>query len=258
MPQNIKTLTRYTVIMTAVFPRLGGRAEALQRDKPDHLFRLWQPRGVGLVIAALVLLAYMILNVAILVVVPQVSLTSDGKGQGLPGRYYATVVFSLVALAIAYYAFVIGDATTERIERRPGRGGGEPAVVEDVVEEVEGLWGSTGFSLLSLAHVRCRIRKDLVYDAEMERVRHFGRRWRAFYILRQDLRVGRRHLSPLHSPVLVITTCADRRNPVARHRTRSRVRKLPSTYCTGSLGANGIFDGMILHGSGFGIGCLAS
>lgn len=180
--------------MAAVFPRLGGRAEALQRDKPDHLFRLWQPRGAGLVVAALVLLAYIALNVAILVVVPQVSLTSDGKGQGLPGRYYATVVFSLVGLALAYYVFVISDATTEYIERRSGGGGGgggEPVIVE----EVEGLWGSKGFSLLSLAHVRCRIRKDLVYDSEMERVRHFGRRWRAFYILRRDLRVSsRRHL----------------------------------------------------------------
>ncbi|KAL2274877.1 hypothetical protein FJTKL_02697 [Diaporthe vaccinii] len=90
-------------------PRLGGRAEALQRDKPDHLFRLWQPRGAGLVVAAVVLLAYIALNVAVLVVVPQVSLTSDGKGQGLPGRYYAAVVFSLVGLALAYYAFVISD-----------------------------------------------------------------------------------------------------------------------------------------------------
>ncbi|KAK7705934.1 hypothetical protein SLS64_007886 [Diaporthe eres] len=161
------------------------------RDKPDHLFRLWQPRGAGFVVAAVVLLAYIALNVAILVVVPRVSLTSDGKGQGLPGRYYATVVFSLVGLALAYYALVISDATTEYVERRPGGGGGngEPVVV---VEEVEGLWGSKGFSLLSLAHVRCRIRKDLVYDAEMERVRHFGRRWRAFYILRRDLRVSSR------------------------------------------------------------------
>lgn len=182
--------------MAAVFPRLGERAEALQRAKPDHPFRLWQPRGPGLVVAALVLLAYMALNVAILVVVPQVSLTSDGRGQGLPGRYYATVVFGLIALAIAYYAFIIGDATTEHIERRPGRGGDEPAVVEEVVEEVEGLWGSTGFSLLSLAHVRCRIRKDLIYDGDMERVRHFGRRWRAFYILREDLRVSRRRFEP--------------------------------------------------------------
>lgn len=172
--------------MAVVFPRLGGRAEALQRDKPDHLLRLWQPRGIGLVVASLVLLAYIALNVAILVVVPQVSLTSDGKGQGLPGRYYATVVFSLVGLALAYYAFVVSDATTEYVERRPGGGG--PAVVE----EVGGLWGSRGFSLLSLAHVRCCIRKDLVYDAEMERVRHFGRRWRAFYILRMDLRVSSR------------------------------------------------------------------
>ncbi|KAK2599262.1 hypothetical protein N8I77_011032 [Diaporthe amygdali] len=170
------------LIMAAVFPRLGGRAEALQRDKPDHLFRLWQPQGVGLAIAVLVVLAYIGLNVAILVVVPQVSLTSDGKGQGLPGRYYATVVYSLVGLAIAYYVFVTSDATTEYVERRPG--GGEPRVVE----EVDGLWGSTGFSLLSLAGVRCRIRKDLVYDSEMERVRHFGRRWRAFYILRKDFR----------------------------------------------------------------------
>ncbi|KAK7710171.1 hypothetical protein SLS63_013034 [Diaporthe eres] len=179
------------LIMAAVFPRLGGRAEALKRDKPDHLFRLWQPRGAGFVVAAVVLLAYIALNVAILVVVPRVSLTSDGKGQGLPGRYYATVVFSLVGLALAYYALVISDATTEYVERRPGGGGGngEPVVV---VEEVEGLWGSKGFSLLSLAHVRCRIRKDLVYDAEMERVRHFGRRWRAFYILRRDLRVSSR------------------------------------------------------------------
>ncbi|KAL1875838.1 hypothetical protein Daus18300_003029 [Diaporthe australafricana] len=174
------------LIMALVFPRLGGRADALQRDKPDHLLRLWQPRGIGLVIAVTVVLAYIALNVAILVVVPRVSLTSDGKGQGLPGKYYAAVVYSLVALAIAYYTFVISDAATDYVERRPGSGGGggEPRVVE----EVEGLWGSTGFSLLSLARVRCRIRKDLVYDADMERVRHFGRRWRAFYILRKDLR----------------------------------------------------------------------
>lgn len=176
------------LIMAVVFPRLGGRAEALQRDKPDHLFRLWQPRGAGLVVAAVVLLAYIALNVAILVVVPQVSLTSDGKGQGLPGRYYAAVVFSLVGLALAYYAFVISDATTEHVERRPGGSGGNGEPAAAVVEKVEGLWGSKGFSLLSLAHVRCRIRKDLVYDADMERVRHFGRRWRAFYILRRDLR----------------------------------------------------------------------
>lgn len=178
--------------MAMVFPRLGGRADALQRDKPDHLLRLWRPRGVGLAVSAVVLLTYIALNVAILVVVPQVSLTSSGNGQGLHGRYYATVVYSLVALALAYYAFVVSDATTEYIERQPSRGGAaagggaEPAVVE----EVEGLWGSTGFSLLSFAKVRCRIRKDLVYDDKMERVRHFGRRWRAFYILRRDLRVS--------------------------------------------------------------------
>lgn len=172
------------MIMACVFPRLGGRAEALRRDMPDHLFRLWQPRGAGLAVATLVLLSYIALNVAILVVVPRVSLTSDGKGQGLPGRYYAAVVFSLVALALGYYALVISDAATEYVERRPG--GGEPAVVE----EVPGLWGSRGFSLLNLARVRLRIRKDLVYDADMERVRHFGRRWRAVYILRKDLRVS--------------------------------------------------------------------
>lgn len=191
IPQNFEELTHQNaVIMAVVFPRLGGRAEALQRDKPDHLFRLWQPRGAGLVVAAVVLLAYIALNVAILVVVPQVSLTSDGKGQGLPGRYYAAVVFSLVGLALAYYAFVISDATTEHVERRPGGSGGNGEPAAAVVEKVEGLWGSKGFSLLSLAHVRCRIRKDLVYDADMERVRHFGRRWRAFYILRRDLRVS--------------------------------------------------------------------
>lgn len=192
--------------MATVFPRLGGRAEALQRDKPDHLFRLWQPRGAGLIVATLVILAYIALNVAILVVVPQVSLTSDGKGQGLPGRYYAAVVFSLVALALAYYAFVISDATTEYVERRRGSGGGngEPAVVE----EVGGLWGSRGFSLLSLARVRCRIRKDLVYDADMERVRHFGRRWRAVYILRRDLRVSsRRQLRAGGRPLCFSSTC---------------------------------------------------
>lgn len=99
--------------MAAVFPRLGGRAEALKRDKPDHFFRLWQPRGIGLAIAVLVVLAYIALNVAILVVVPlpQVSLTSDGKGQGLAGKYYAAVIYSLIALAIAYYTFVISDSS---------------------------------------------------------------------------------------------------------------------------------------------------
>lgn len=103
--------------MACVFPRLGGCADALRRDKPDHLFRLWQPRGAGLAVAALVLLSYIALNVAILVVVPRVSLTSHGKGQGLPGRYCAAVVISLVALALAYYALVV------------------------VEEEVPGLWG---------------------------------------------------------------------------------------------------------------------
>lgn len=175
--------------MAALFPRLGGRAEALQRDKPDHLLQLWQPRGIGLVISTVVLLAYAALNAAILVVVPRVSLTSDDKGQGLHGQYYATVVFSLVALALAYYVSVTGGAATEHVERRPrsdGGGGSEPVVVG----QVEGLWGSRGYSLLSLAGVRCRVRKDLVYDTDMERVRHYGRRWRAVYILREDLRVS--------------------------------------------------------------------
>lgn len=200
--------------MACVFPRLGGRAEALRRDKPDHLFRLWQPRGAGLAVATLILLSYIALNVAILVVVPRVSLTSDGKGQGLPGRYYAAVVFSLVALALAYYALVISDASTEYVERRPG--GGEPAVVE----EVPGVWGSRGFSLLSLARIRLRIRKDLVYDADMERVRHFGRRWRAFYILRKDLRVSRLasgrpvgRSSSLHPPPILLRVHASGDKP---------------------------------------------
>lgn len=200
--------------MAIIFPRLGARAEALQRDKPDHLMRLWRTSGVGLAVSTVVMLAYMALNVAILVEVPRVSLTSDGRGQGLPGRHYATVVFSLVALAIAYYAFVISDATTEYVERRPVAGGANGAVVggagggngePTVVETAEGLWGSTGSSLLSLAHVRCRIRKDLIYDGDMERVRHFGRRWRAFYILREDLRVSRRRLFPF----LFVCACHD-------------------------------------------------
>lgn len=177
------------MIMVALFPRLGGRAEALQRDKPDHVLQLWQPSGVGLAISTVVLLAYAALNAAILVVVPRVSLTSDNKGHGLPGQYYATVVFSLVALALAYYVAVTGGAAAEHVVRRPssdGRCGSEPVVVG----RVEGIWGLRGFSLLTLAGVRCWIRKDLVYDTDMERVRHYGRRWRAVYILREDLRVS--------------------------------------------------------------------
>jgi hypothetical protein len=139
---------------------------------------------------ALVLLAYIALNnTAILVVVPRVSLTSDSQGQGLAGKYYATVVFSLVALALAYYVSVISDATTEHVERRSTAGAGSNSELV-IIGRAEGLWGSKGYSLLSLARVRCRIRKELVYDTQMERVRHYGRRWRAVYILREDLRVS--------------------------------------------------------------------
>lgn len=44
---------------------------------------------------------------------------------------------------------------------------------------------------------------------------------------------------------------------MTHHRTRPRARKLPLTFCTGSLGVNGIFVETILRGSGLGTGCLA-
>lgn len=39
-----------------------------------------------------------------------------------------------------------------------------------------------------------------MYDADMERVRHFGRRWRAVYILRKDLRVSQLALGTPPTP----------------------------------------------------------
>ncbi|KAK1994442.1 hypothetical protein LX36DRAFT_584345 [Colletotrichum falcatum] len=206
LPGLLQTYTHtfVSLVLGAAFMSLESREKALGVEIAiKNVTRFSRKTGVWKIVVRLFVSVYMGLNLLILVFgawteAPAVAASNimAPAGYSYPNWIYAAVLGALIAVGVVYYTLVFGAAARsygpdvsygadqpDGVHSQPGR-----------IEESGLFRKDSAVNILQIARVRVVIFKDRAYLRTHERFKHervqrFGRRWRAQYALRKDLRV---------------------------------------------------------------------